>query len=94
MDISLTQDIHSITELKRNTRKILRQTHATGRPIVITVSGRPDVVLIDASTFEEQVKIGNLSRLLQEGECDVAAGRTRPIRKFLTEFKRAKKIRS
>jgi len=91
--MNLIDDIRSVTDLKRNTRAILQQIHSTGRPVVLTVNGRADAVIIDAKTYEKQMKALNLARLLVEAEEDVAAGRVRPARAFLKEFKNAHKIR-
>lgn len=91
--MNLVDDIRSVTDLKRNTREILDHLHKTGRPVVLTVNGRADAVLIGAKSYEKQLKAMNLVRLLIEAEEDVAAGRVRPARAFLKEFKRAYKIR-
>ena len=92
MSINITEDIRSVTELKRNTREILRQIRKTRRPVVLTVKGKADAVLMDAKTYEKHLKASNLSRLLAAAEEDVAAGRTRPMRRFLKEFKNARKV--
>ena len=90
--MKLTDDIRSITELKRNTREILDQIHQTGRPVVLTVNGKADAVLIDAKSFDKYLSASNMTRLLAPAEADMSAGRTRSIRSFLREFKRARKI--
>ena len=91
--MNLVGDIRSITDLKRNTREILEQIHKTGRPVVLAINGRSDAVFMAAKTYERQLKAINLARLLVEGEEDIAAGRVRPARAFLKEFKNAHKIR-
>jgi prevent-host-death family protein len=68
MPISVTEDIRSVSELKRDTRKIFRHLHETGRPMVVTVKGKPDVVLLDAAVYERRLAEINLARLLAEGE--------------------------
>jgi prevent-host-death family protein len=90
MSISLAEDIRSVTDLKRHTREILDHVHQSGRPVVLTVNGRADSVIIDAKVYEKQVKAMNLARLLSEAEAQVAAGQTRPARVFLDEFKNAR----
>ena len=45
MPLSLTEDIRSITDLKRHTREIIDQIHQTGRPVILTVNGRADAVI-------------------------------------------------
>jgi prevent-host-death family protein len=91
-DISPSEDIRSVTDLKRNTRQILDHLHATGRPVILTVNGRADSVLLDVRVYEMHLQAGNLAKLLAPAEREVESGQTRPARDFLKEFKRAKKI--
>jgi len=90
--ISPSEDIRSVTDLKRNTRDILDHLHATGRPVILTVNGRADSVLLDVHVYEKHLQAGNLAKLLAPAEHDVENGRTRPARDFLKEFRRVKKI--
>lgn len=90
--ISPSEDIRSVTDLKRNTREILDHLHATGRPVILTVNGRADSVLLDVRVYEKHLQTGNLAKLIVTAEQDVEKNRTRPARGFLKEFKRAKKI--
>ena len=90
--ISPSEDIRSVTDLKRNTREILDHLHTTGRPVILTVNGRADSVLLDVRVYEKHLQAGNLARFLAPAEREVENGLTRPAREFLREFKRAKKI--
>jgi prevent-host-death family protein len=90
--ISPSEDIRSVTDLKRSTREILDHLHATGRPVILTVNGRADSVLIDVRVYEKHLRASNLAKLIAPAERDMEKGRTRPVRDFLKEFKRAKKI--
>jgi prevent-host-death family protein len=92
MSISLAEDIRSVTDLKRHTREILDHVHQSGRPVVLTVNGRADSVIIDAKVYEKHLKAMNLGRLLSEAEGQVAGGQTRPARDFLEEFKNGNKL--
>lgn len=92
MAINFTEDIRSVTDLKRHTRDILAQVHQTGRPVILTVNGKADAILIDAKTYEKHLKASNISRLLIPAERDVRAKRTKPMRSFLKNFKNAHKI--
>ena len=62
--MKLTDDIRSVTDLKRKTREILDQVRRTGRPVILTVNGKADAVLMDAKTFETRLAAGNLAREL------------------------------
>ena len=91
MAISLTEDVKTVSELKKNLKGVFEQIHRTGRPVVITVKGKPDVVLVDAAVFEEKLRSYNVALLLEEGEQSIRASGTRPMRTFLREMKRGKK---
>ncbi len=92
MAVSIIEDIKSVSDLKKKTHQIFEQLHRTGRPVVVTVNGKPDVVLLDAAVFERTLKTANLGRLLAEAENEVKEGTTRPARDFLKEFKQSAKI--
>jgi prevent-host-death family protein len=92
MAINFTDDIRSVTDLKRHTRDILAQIHQTGRPIVLTVNGKADAILVDVKTYEKHLKASNLSKLLLAAEEDVLTKRTQPMRSFLRDFKNAHKV--
>jgi prevent-host-death family protein len=66
--IRLTQDVKTVSELKKNLRSVLRQIRETGRPVIITVNGKPDAVLIDVETYERELTALRLVELLAEGE--------------------------
>lgn len=91
MSLNITEDIKSISELKKKTRDIFRQMHRTGRPIILTVNGKPDAVLLDVKVFEEKLQALNLGVLLAEAKVEVKKGHTRPARNFLKELKRSAK---
>lgn len=90
--MNLTEDIRSVTDLKRHTREIIDHVHATGRPVVLTVNGRADAVLLDAAVYQKHLQAANLARLLAPAEAEAAEGRTRPVADFLKEFKGARNI--
>ena len=92
MSVSITEDIKSVSDLKKKTHEIFKQMHRTGRPIIVTVNGKPDAVLIDAEIFERKLKALNLGVLLAEAEIEVKRGRTRPARDFLRELKHSAKV--
>ena len=94
MPLSLTEDVKTVSELKKSLRAVLEQIRKTGRPVVVTVNGKPNAVLIDVETYERKLKALNLVGLLAEAEEDIRRGRTRSASAFLKEFKRAKKVPS
>lgn len=51
--IDVTQDIHSLTTFKRNTSGLMKHLKKTGRPLVLTINGKAEAVLLDASAYQE-----------------------------------------
>jgi prevent-host-death family protein len=88
MALSISEDIKSVSELKKKTNEIFKQMHQTGRPVIVTVNGRPDAVLLGVDVFEKKLKSLNLGTLLAEAEIDIREGRTRGARDFLKEFRK------
>ena len=88
----VTEDTKSVSQFKKQIRGVFTRLHRTGRPVVITVNGRPDVVLLDAAVFERKLSALNLQARLAEGEADVAARRTRSARATVKALRRGAKI--
>ena len=92
MTLSITEDIRSITELKRKTNSILDQIHETKRPVVLTVNGKAEAVLMDAKEYEKITKAFSLLKLLLPAEEDISNKNFAEAKKFFKEFKSDKKI--
>jgi prevent-host-death family protein len=48
-----THDIHSLTDFQRNTREHIERLKETGRPAVLTVNGKAEVVVQSAEAYQE-----------------------------------------
>lgn len=90
----LENGVDSLTNFKRQTAEYLRQLHATGSPMVLTVNGKADVVVQDAAAFQrlaEQAAKADRDEAvaaIREGLADVEAGRVKPARKALKALAR------
>ncbi len=94
MPLSLLEDIKTVSDLKKNTNEIFKHMHDSGRPVIVTVNGKPDAILMDVDVFEKKLKALNLGLLLAPAEKDVKEGRTKDARIFLKELKKSAKISS
>jgi prevent-host-death family protein len=92
MNISYKEDILPVSELKKNTRRVLEQVRRNQRPVILTVNGKASSVLIDVDSYEKQMKALNLSSLLLQAEKDIKDSKIRPVDSFLKEFKREQNI--
>ena len=92
MSLSITEDIRSITDLKRNTSSVLEQIQQTKRPVVLTVNGKAEAVLLAAQEYEKITSAFNLLKLLIPAEEDISHNRYKEANAFFKEFKSEKKI--
>jgi len=92
MTLSITEDIRSITDLKRKTSSVLEQIHKTKRPVVLTVNGKAKAVLMDAKEYGKITSAFGLLKLLIHAEEDINNKRYKEARAFFKEFKIDKKI--
>jgi prevent-host-death family protein len=86
--LTISQDIRPISDLKARGSEIVTQAANTGRPIVLTRHGRGVAVVLAVDDYErlqQAAERGALVAALREGEQDVEAGRT-----FTHEEMRAK----
>ena len=51
--IQLTEDIHSLTDFKRQTKEHIDRLKCTGRPEVLTVNGKAELVVQDARAYQK-----------------------------------------
>ena len=92
MTLSITEDIRSITDLKRNTNSVLEQINKTKRPVILTVNGKAEAVLLGANEYEKIASAFNLLKLLIPAEEDIKNKRYKEARNFFKEFKCDKEI--
>ncbi len=50
------QDIGSLTEFQRNTQAHLKRLKRTGRPELLTVNGKAEVVVQNASAYQRLIE--------------------------------------
>lgn len=50
--LNISEDIHSLSDFKRNTADFIRQLRATARPIVLTVNGRAELVVQEVASYQ------------------------------------------
>lgn len=52
--MDITKDIRPLTEFKRETTRFLARLRDTGRPAVLTVNGKPALVVMEAAAWQRQ----------------------------------------
>jgi PHD/YefM family antitoxin component YafN of YafNO toxin-antitoxin module len=83
------QDIRSLTDFQRHTKAHLKRLKATGRPAVLTVNGRAELIVQDAAAFEEML---DTIRGVQRGLDAMKGGSGKPFRAALDEIRAKRRI--
>jgi len=83
------QDIRSLTDFQRNTKAHLRRLKSSGRPAVLTVNGKAELIVQDAAAFEDML---DAIRGIQRGLDEIKAGKGEPARKVLDRIRAKYKI--
>ena len=83
------QDIRSLTDFQRNTKSHLRRLKSSGRPQLLTVNGRAELIVQDAAAFEDML---DAIRGIQRGLDEMKAGKGEPARKVLDRIRAKYKI--
>ncbi|HEX3654379.1 MAG TPA: type II toxin-antitoxin system Phd/YefM family antitoxin [Pirellulales bacterium] len=87
--LNLTNGIDSLTNFKRQTAEYLVRLHETGEPVVLTVNGKAEVVVLDVAAYQKLVDAATKAdreetiAAIRAGLADVAAKRTKPARAAL-----------
>lgn len=92
--MNIESGIDSLTNFKRQTAEFLDRLHSTGEPLVLTVNGRPQVVVQDAAAYQRlldsaaKAEREDTIAAIREGLADVRAGRVKPARAVLARLAR------
>ncbi|HEV3079156.1 MAG TPA: type II toxin-antitoxin system Phd/YefM family antitoxin [Gemmataceae bacterium] len=76
--LDIRRDIRTLSEFKRNTVQLVRQLKKTGEPIILTLNGKAEVVILDAASYGRvREALDRLETLegIHDGLEDMAAGR-------------------
>jgi prevent-host-death family protein len=87
--LNISRDIHSLSSFKRNTLEFIEQMKQTGKPIVLTVNGKAELVVQDAQSYQKLLDA--LERWetiagIKQGLEDIEAGRTSSLSDFEREM--------
>ena len=80
--MNLSEDIHPLTDFKRNTSEFLRQLKETGNPVVLTINGKAELVVQDAASYQRLFDLAERLETIQavkEGIGSVDRGEGTPM---------------
>lgn len=87
--MKLSSDIDSLSNFKRKTSYFLKQMKKTGRPVVLTINGKAELVVQDATSYQELLEAKermDTVAVLRERLAGIKRGKGRPAEEFFSEF--------
>jgi prevent-host-death family protein len=86
--IDVTEDIHSLTTFKRNSSGLMKHMKKTGRPLVLTINGKAEAVLLDAAAYQEVAEHLEAVASIRRGLVQAKRGEGRVAEDVLTDLER------
>src|SRR5262245_61555753 len=95
--LNISEDIHSLTDFKRNTAEFMEQLEETGRPLILTVNGQAKIVVQDAAAYQRMLEL--IDRLeaiegVRQGLESMKASQGVPFEQFKREMEKKYNIPS
>ena len=84
--IDVTEDIHSLTTFKRNSSGLMKHMKKTGRPLVLTVNGKAEAVLLDAAAYQQVASQLDAVASIRRGLLSAEKGLGRPADEIFDEL--------
>jgi prevent-host-death family protein len=89
--LDITKDIQSLTTFRRRSGDFMKQLKKSGRPVVLTVKGKAQAVVLDAGACQRLLDIAARAGAregIRQGLEDVARGQTRPAKEVFDDIRR------
>ena len=87
--LNLRNEINSLSNFKRNTSDFIEQLKETGKPIVLTVNGRAELVVQDAESYQRLLEISEkleTIEALKPAIAEMKAGKGESAEKVFAEL--------
>jgi PHD/YefM family antitoxin component YafN of YafNO toxin-antitoxin module len=87
--------IHPLTDFKRHTTEFRQRLRKSGLPTVLTVEGRPELVVQDAAAYQKMLDLLDRAEAIEgihKGLEALAQGKGRPIEAFDAAMRRKHRI--
>ena len=86
----ITKDIQPMTTFRRHPSDFLRHLKETQRPLILTVNGKAEAVVLDADSYQRLLDItahADAREGIRQGLDELANGRGRPAREVFDEIR-------
>jgi prevent-host-death family protein len=81
---------YSLTDFQRNARNYIETINETHEPMLLTVNGKVQAVLVDPATYQQtadQIESLRLIAAIRVGEQAIQEGRTKPAEEVFADLR-------
>ena len=90
--VNVAEDIYSFTTFKRNSSDLMKRMKKTGRPLVLTINGKAEAVVLDPVTYQQVAEhldvIARIRRGLAQAVSQVKTGEGQTVDEVFDELER------
>ena len=89
------EDIHSLTDFQRHTKEHIQRLKETGRPEVLTVNGKAEIVVQDAASYQKLLELIDRAEAIegiQRGLESMQRGEGKPAQEVFTRLRKKHNI--
>ena len=89
------EDIHSLTDFQRNTKEHIQRLKETGRPEVLTVNGKAEIVVQDSASYQKLLELIDRAEAIegiQKGLESMQRGEGKPAQEVFTRLRKKHNI--
>lgn len=86
--LDVTEDIHSMTAFKRNSTGLMKRVKKTGRPLVLTVKGKAEAILLDPASYRDVAEHLDAVAAIRKGLAQAHQGLGRSIDEVFDDLER------
>jgi PHD/YefM family antitoxin component YafN of YafNO toxin-antitoxin module len=89
--LDISSDIKPLSSFKRDSVTLIGQMKRTGRPVVLTINGKAEVVVQDAKSYQQMLDMVDQAEAIvgiRKGLASMARGEGIPVEKAFERLRR------
>jgi PHD/YefM family antitoxin component YafN of YafNO toxin-antitoxin module len=89
--LDISRDIKPLSNFKRDSVALIGQLKRTGRPVVLTINGKAEVVVQDAKSYQRMLELVDRAEAvvgIRKGLASMARGEGVPAEKAIEKIRR------
>lgn len=86
--IDVVHDIHSMTAFKRESTGLLDHMRKSGRPLVLTINGKAEAVVLDAASYRDIAEHLDTLARIRRGLEQAKKGMSRSVGEVFADLER------